>query len=78
MIVGIGTDVVLIKRIANLSERYGERFARRILGPNEMLEYLRRLSKKPAGPDAPCATWQNDLPPKRLLVRPLVLALEGP
>ena len=33
MIYGIGTDVVLVRRIEGLLERYGERFARRVLGP---------------------------------------------
>jgi len=39
MILGIGTDIVLLARIASLHERYGERFAQRILSQNEMAEF---------------------------------------
>ena len=39
MIFGIGTDIVSYARIQALHERYGERFARRILSPQELLEY---------------------------------------
>lgn len=35
MILGIGADVVEIARVARLLERYGERFARRVLGDIE-------------------------------------------
>ena len=35
MIFGIGADVVEVSRVAKLLERYGERFARRVLTPNE-------------------------------------------
>ena len=39
MIVGIGADVVDIARIAQLLDRYGERFARRILGEREWNDF---------------------------------------
>jgi len=35
VIVGIGADVVEIERVAKLLDRYGERFARRVLGEAE-------------------------------------------
>ena len=35
MIVGVGTDIVAISRIAAALERHGERFAARILRPEE-------------------------------------------
>lgn len=38
MILGIGTDLVSVTRIARLHERYGIAFARRILAPSELLE----------------------------------------
>lgn len=41
-IVGIGTDIVRIDRIATLHARHGERFARRVLGPQELAEFCRR------------------------------------
>ena len=34
MIYGIGTDIVLLSRIEGLYSRYGDRFARRVLGPD--------------------------------------------
>ena len=49
MIYGIGTDIVRLDRIERLLERYGERFARRVLGPDELAEYRRRLGKRGHG-----------------------------
>lgn len=49
MIVGIGTDIVRIDRVQALHARYGERFARRVLGPDELREYARRRAKTAAG-----------------------------
>ena len=40
MIFGVGTDIVALARIASLHERYGERFAQRILSHTEMAELL--------------------------------------
>ncbi|MDH3315570.1 MAG: holo-ACP synthase [Betaproteobacteria bacterium] len=41
MIYGIGIDVVEPRRMARLIEKYGERFARRVLTPLEWPGYLR-------------------------------------
>lgn len=41
MIYGIGIDVVEPRRVARLIEKYGERFARRVLTPVEWPGYLR-------------------------------------
>ncbi|HET9663017.1 MAG TPA: holo-ACP synthase [Burkholderiales bacterium] len=41
MIYGIGIDVVEPHRVARLLEKYGERFARRVLTPLEWPGYLR-------------------------------------
>lgn len=38
MIFGIGTDIVAFARIEALHQRYGERFAQRVLSHAEMLE----------------------------------------
>jgi holo-[acyl-carrier protein] synthase len=35
VIIGIGADVVEVERVARLLQRYGERFARRVLGEGE-------------------------------------------
>jgi len=40
MIYGIGTDIVESARIAQSLDRYGERFARRILTDSEWQEYV--------------------------------------
>ena len=39
MILGIGTDIAALERIASLHVRYGERFAQRILSQTEMVEF---------------------------------------
>jgi holo-[acyl-carrier protein] synthase len=46
MIVGIGTDLVEIPRIERALERFGERFAQRILADSEYREYQR--NRRPA------------------------------
>ena len=45
MIVGIGTDVCSIERIAGVIERHGERFLNRILTPEERKRYDRTKAK---------------------------------
>ena len=45
MIVGIGTDRVLIARVEQLVARWGERFVRRVLGPSEQAEFFRRMGQ---------------------------------
>lgn len=48
MIVGIGTDLCDLRRIAATWERRGERFAERILGPRELQVFHARLARAPA------------------------------
>jgi holo-[acyl-carrier protein] synthase len=48
MIYGIGTDICKIPRIAASLERYGDRFARKILGPQEMERYHARKAQNAA------------------------------
>ena len=45
MIVGIGTDVVEIGRVAKTLERFGERFVDRILVPGERARFERSKAK---------------------------------
>ncbi len=45
MVSGIGTDIIRIDRIAAALARHGDRFAEKILGPQEMEKYLRRKQK---------------------------------
>jgi len=46
MIFGTGIDIVRIDRIERVYRSYGDRFARKILGPNELEEFAR--SRRPA------------------------------
>lgn len=46
MIVGIGTDIVEIARIRRSLEKFGERFAGKILGESELVRF--RTVKEPA------------------------------
>ncbi|MFJ2990284.1 holo-ACP synthase [Collimonas sp. NPDC087041] len=45
MIYGIGTDIIQIPRIEAALQRNGDRFAGKILGPQEMEKYLQRKAK---------------------------------
>lgn len=47
MIFGIGTDLIEIERIAQAQARFGERFARRILGPQELERLAARAQRSP-------------------------------
>lgn len=47
MIYGIGTDICQIPRIAAALERHGDRFAQKILGPQELLVYQARKQRSP-------------------------------
>jgi holo-[acyl-carrier protein] synthase len=51
MIVGIGTDTVVISRVKAILNRWGDRFVARILGPDEQKEYQRRLGRGVSGAD---------------------------
>jgi holo-[acyl-carrier protein] synthase len=48
MIYGVGTDICRIPRIAEALERHGDRFAQKILGPQEMEKYHARKAKNVA------------------------------
>lgn len=45
MIYGIGTDIIQISRIEAALARHGDRFAEKILGPDELKKYLQRKAK---------------------------------
>ena len=45
MIYGIGTDIIQISRIEAALGRHGDRFAEKILGPEELEKYQRRKAK---------------------------------
>jgi holo-[acyl-carrier protein] synthase len=45
MIYGIGTDIIQISRVEAALARHGDRFAHKILGPEEFEKYMRRRDK---------------------------------
>jgi holo-[acyl-carrier protein] synthase len=45
MIYGIGTDIIQISRVEAALARHGDRFAEKILGPEEFEKYLSRRAK---------------------------------
>lgn len=45
MILGVGTDIVSIERVAGAMDRWGERFVNRILTPEERERYGRTREK---------------------------------
>jgi holo-[acyl-carrier protein] synthase len=45
MIYGIGTDIIQISRVEAALARHGDRFAEKILGPEEFEKYLVRRAK---------------------------------
>jgi holo-[acyl-carrier protein] synthase len=47
VIYGIGTDICKIPRIEAALAKHGDRFAKKILGPQEMAKYLARKAKNP-------------------------------
>ena len=47
MIYGIGTDLVEIDRVAAALDRFGDRFAERIIGPQEIERYRARRARSP-------------------------------
>ena len=49
MIVGVGTDIASIERIAGVLERHGERFLKRVLTPEERARYDRTNPRARAG-----------------------------
>lgn len=48
MIAGIGTDIIELARIEAALARHGDRFAERVLGPEELLKFRQRRARSPA------------------------------
>ncbi len=46
MIFGVGTDILRIERVRQVLHRHGDRFAQRILGPEEFEIYRRRADRR--------------------------------
>lgn len=78
MIYGIGTDIVLVERINSLLSRYGDRFARRVLGPDELVEFFRRRSRGEHGPMYAARYLSKRFAAKEAFSKALGLGLRGP
>ena len=82
MIYGIGTDIVLLDRVQDLYRRYGDRFARRVLGPEELVEFARRRSRGAsdgvAGTDRAVRYLAKRFAGKEAFSKALGLGLRGP
>jgi holo-[acyl-carrier protein] synthase len=78
MIYGIGTDIVLIERIRTLQARWGERFARRVLGPDELKEYHRRHGRGTPGPERAARYLAKRFAAKEAFSKAIGLGLRGP
>lgn len=71
MILGIGTDVIEVKRVGDVVQRHGERFLRRIFTDNEIaycsarknaaLHYAGRFAAKEAAFKAMGRGWGGDI-----------------
>ncbi len=82
MIAGIGTDIVLLERIQRLFDRYGDRFARRVLGPEELVEFERRRGRGTSdgrtGSDRAVRYLAKRFAGKEAFSKALGLGLRGP
>ena len=78
MIYGIGTDIVRIDRIERLIAKWGDRFARRVLGPEELAEYRRRLGRGQHGPGYSARYLAKRFAAKEAYSKALGLGLRGP
>jgi holo-[acyl-carrier protein] synthase len=78
VIYGIGTDIVLIARIRTLIERWGERFPRRVLGPDELREYTRRHGRGTPGPERAARYLAKRFAAKEAFSKAIGLGLRGP
>lgn len=78
MIYGIGTDIVIVARIEKLIDRWGERFPRRVLGPDELAEYYRRLGRGAHGPGYAARYLAKRFAAKEAFSKAIGLGLRGP
>lgn len=78
MIYGIGSDIVAMPRIEHLLARWGDRFARRVLGPDELNEFFRRRSRGAHGPAYSARYLAKRFAAKEAYSKALGLGLRGP
>jgi holo-[acyl-carrier protein] synthase len=78
MIHGIGTDIVMVGRVEDLLARYGERFARRVLGPDELAEFRRRAGRGQHGAGYAARYLAKRFAAKEAFSKALGLGLRAP
>ena len=78
MIYGIGSDIVAMHRINALLERWGEKFARRVLGPEELTEFRRRRERGAHGAGYSARYLAKRFAAKEAYSKALGLGLRGP
>jgi len=78
VIYGIGSDIVAMHRIEALLERWGDKFARRVLGPDELQEFLRRRSRGAHGAGYAARYLAKRFAAKEAFSKALGLGLRGP
>lgn len=78
MIYGIGTDIVIIARIEKLIAKWGDRFPRRVLGPDELIEYRRRLGRGAHGAGYAARYLAKRFAAKEAFSKAIGLGLRGP
>ncbi|MFD2272267.1 holo-ACP synthase [Undibacterium arcticum] len=76
MIYGIGTDIIKIARIEAALARNGERFAQKILGPQEMEKNT--CSARPRSKRADCAFWLPVSLPRKRFSKAIGLGMRMP
>ena len=77
-IYGIGTDIVMVRRVDDLLARYGDRFARRVLGPEELAEFHRRRGRGDHGPAYAARYLAKRFAAKEAFSKAIGLGLRGP
>ena len=78
MIYGIGSDLLAMPRIEQLITRWGERFPRRVLGPEELTEYRRRAGRGAHGSAYAARYLAKRFAAKEAYSKALGLGLRGP
>jgi holo-[acyl-carrier protein] synthase len=78
VIYGIGTDIVLVRRIEALIERWGDRFPRRVLGPQELEEFHRRRGRGAHGPGYSARYLAKRFAAKEAFSKAIGLGFRGP
>ncbi len=78
MIYGIGTDIVLVDRIEKLIAKWGDRFPRRVLGPDELREYERRRARGRHGDGYSARYLAKRFAAKEAFSKAIGLGLRGP